>query len=278
MFARASSPSVLSESALTQALQPLGITVEWVARTASTNTDLLTQARKRKTDLPSHVLRVAREQTAGRGRLERAWVSPPGAALTFSYGYRWPAPLQAVAGLPLVVGLALVQGLATLGAPVQLKWPNDILFAGRKLAGILVETVMQGNDAYVVVGIGLNLDLPSHVHLQIAQPVADLREAFQGGDAAALPDAPDFAQRVLLTIVPELQRQLQQFQAQGFAAFHSAWNAAHAYQDKPVQLLDGNSLVATGIARGVDEYGQLLLDTASGMRRLRSGDISLRPL
>ncbi len=278
MSESASSPSVLSESALVQALQPLGIAVEWVARTASTNTDLLTRARKRKADLPPQVLRVAGEQTAGRGRLERAWVSTPAAALTFSYGYRWPAPLQAVAGLPLVVGLALVRALATLGAPVQLKWPNDILFAGRKLAGILVETVMQGNDAYVVVGIGLNLDLPSHVRLQIAQPVADLREAFQGGTAAAFADAPDFAQRVLLTIVPELQRQLQQFQTQGFAAFHSAWNAAHAYQDKPVQLLDGNSLVATGIARGVDEYGQLLLDTASGMRRLRSGDISLRPL
>ncbi|TAK92432.1 MAG: biotin--[acetyl-CoA-carboxylase] ligase [Burkholderiaceae bacterium] len=272
------SPPTLSAAALQKLLSPLDVTVELVARSASTNTDLLTRARKRNPDLPPQVLRIALEQTAGRGRFDRQWVSPSAqAALTFSYGMLWPEAAQSFAGLPLVVGLALQRALATLGAPVQLKWPNDVLFAGRKLAGILVESVMQGGAVYVVIGIGLNLDLPSHIRLQIAQPVADLREALQSS-AAALAEAPDFAQQILAAIVPELQRHLQQYRAQGFAAFSAAWNAVHLYQDKPVQLLDGATVVATGIARGVDEYGQLLIETASGMRRLRSGDISLRPL
>lgn len=266
---------LFSAQALTQTLQPLGVACEVVARTASTNSDLLARARKRLQDLPPAMMRVAEEQTAGRGRFDRSWVSAPGAVLTFSYGCHWPIQQQGMVGLSLVVGVAIQQGLQQLGIPVQLKWPNDILYQGRKLAGVLVESVVKDRGGYVVIGIGINLDVPSHVRLQIAQPVADVQEALQSEDQA-IPVA--LAQAVLLSVTQALHAHVQQFHQHGFAPFHAQWNQLHAFQNKPVQLLDGTQIVATGLARGVDEYGQLLLETAAGMRRLRSGDISLRPL
>lgn len=264
-----------SAAALTQALHPLGVACEVVARTESTNSDLLARARKRVIDLPPALVRIAEEQTAGRGRSGRTWISAPGATLTFSYGCQWPVLQQGQVGLSLVVGVAIQQGLQKLGVMVQLKWPNDILYQSRKLAGVLVESVIKENGGYVVIGIGINLDLPNHARLQIAQPAADLQEALLT-EAGELPV--DLAHSALLSVAQAVHEQVQIFRQQGFAPFQAQWNRLHAFQDKPVQLLDGETVVATGLARGVDEYGQLLLETSSGMRRLRSGDISLRPL
>ena len=268
---------IFSAHTLTQALQPLGVACEVVARTESTNSDVLVRARKRMVDLPPALLRVAEEQTAGRGRFDRHWVSARGAALTFSYGCQWPIVQQGLVGLSLVVGVAIQQGLQKLGVTVQLKWPNDILYQGRKLAGVLVESVIKDQGGYVVIGIGINLDVPSHVRMQIAQPVADLQEALHA-EVGTPPNPDTLPQAALLAVVQTLHAHVQTFRQHGFAPFHAQWNQLHAFQDKPVQLLDGEVVVATGLTRGVDEYGQLLLETSSGMRRLRSGDISLRPL
>ncbi len=126
--------------------------IELVARTGSTNADLLTRARQ---GAPEGLIRVAEEQTAGRGRMGRAWVAPPRAALTFSMLLRPAAvPVPRQGWLPLLAGVAVgaaVRGATGLNA--TLKWPNDVLAGGAKLAGILAEAT---GDA-VVVGIGLNV-------------------------------------------------------------------------------------------------------------------------
>jgi BirA family biotin operon repressor/biotin-[acetyl-CoA-carboxylase] ligase len=126
--------------------------IESVLRTGSTNADLLKRARE---GAPEGLVRVAEEQTAGRGRMDRRWVAPPRAALTFSFLVR-PATVPAArrGWLPLLAGVAVVAGVrGVTGVSATLKWPNDIMVGDRKLGGILAEAI---GDA-VVVGIGLNV-------------------------------------------------------------------------------------------------------------------------
>jgi BirA family biotin operon repressor/biotin-[acetyl-CoA-carboxylase] ligase len=126
--------------------------IESVARTGSTNADLLARARQ---GAPEGTVLVAEEQTAGRGRMNRSWVSPPGAALTFSFLLRPAAiPVPRQGWLPLLAGVAVAAAVrGVTGADATLKWPNDVLARGGKLAGILAEAT---GDA-VVIGIGLNV-------------------------------------------------------------------------------------------------------------------------
>src|SRR5471032_3165365 len=127
------------------------VAVEVVAETGSTNADLL----GRINSLRCPVLLIADRQTAGRGRAGRTWLSTPGATLTFSLAWRFKGPLHHMAGLPLAVGVALAETMAALSVPVQLKWPNDLLRDGKKLAGILVETQLARDGAiWAVTGVG----------------------------------------------------------------------------------------------------------------------------
>ena len=126
--------------------------IESVARTGSTNADLLTRARQGE---PEGLVLAAEEQTAGRGRMGRDWLSPPGASLTFSMLIRPAAvPVPRRGWLPLLAGMAVVAAVrGTAGTEARLKWPNDVLADGGKLAGILAEAT---GDA-VVIGIGINV-------------------------------------------------------------------------------------------------------------------------
>ena len=137
-----------------------GISIEVLASIDSTNTELMRRARAGQCD---PVLLLATEQTAGRGRMGKTWLSEPGACLMFSLGL----PMQPAhwAGLSLAVGVSLADTLAsTLPAAIaprlQLKWPNDLWLCGAKLAGILVETAHVGTRPYVVVGVGINITPP----------------------------------------------------------------------------------------------------------------------
>jgi BirA family biotin operon repressor/biotin-[acetyl-CoA-carboxylase] ligase len=205
-------------------------------------------------------------QTAGRGRMGRTWHSGLGTALTFSLLWRFDCGLNALSGLSLAAGIAQMRVLNNLDAQgVQLKWPNDIVTAQGKLAGVLVEAQgdMLGPSA-VVIGIGLNYTLPVSLAQQIGQPACALDEI-----CAAIPTR----NRLLALLLLELASVLRQFASGGFAPFREEWQHYHAHQDRPVSLKMPDGKTVSGIARGVSDSGELLLETAMGIRNFNSGEI-----
>jgi len=245
--------------ALWERLAPLapGLTVEMVAEVDSTNTELMRRARAGQAE---PVLLVAQAQTAGRGRLGRAWQSAPGASLTFSLGLSL-APAD-WAGLSLAVGATLAEALHPA---IRLKWPNDLWVQDRKLGGILIETASPGDGAarrYAVVGVGINIAPRDAAGLSTAP--AWLQEFDPAAtDAAAL----------LALAVPLLQT-LQAFERFGFTPFQARFAARDALRDRPVTLSDGTA----GTAHGVTESGALLVHTAAGMQAVSSAEVSVRPV
>ncbi|WP_338845358.1 biotin--[acetyl-CoA-carboxylase] ligase [Massilia sp. W12] len=240
------------------------LAIEVAERTGSTNGDLLARCQQ----LRQNTLRLALRQEAGRGRGGRPWLSAPGHSLTFSLAWHFEQPLHALLGLPLACGWALTHALQTLGVPAQLKWPNDILKDGRKLAGLLVETAAAAHGGFwAVIGIGLNLSLPEELEAQIGQPAADARWLAQ------MP-----APRVLASLLPDLLQALQEFSRHGLTPFAPRWNALHAYAGQQVMILDQGQLLHSGRALGIDETGRLLLqDDAGAIQQILAGDVSLRP-
>jgi BirA family biotin operon repressor/biotin-[acetyl-CoA-carboxylase] ligase len=242
--------------ALRQRLAPLlpGLQVQCVAEVDSTNTRLVERARLDR----SACLLVAQAQTAGRGRMQRAWVSAPGASLTFSLAL--PLAPASWSGLSLAVGVALAEALSP---GVGIKWPNDLWFDGRKLGGILIETVPHGDERIAVVGIGLNV---------APQPVAG-SACTQEIDAVALADP----SRVLARVALPLVRALLDFQAHGFAAVMPAYAARDVLQGRPVHTAQAGGSAGEGIADGVEADGALRLRLADGSRqRITSGEVSVR--
>jgi len=244
------------------ALSRAGVAVEVVAQTGSTNADLLARAGT----LAAPLLLIAEHQSAGRGRAGRSWLSSPEGSLTFSLAWRFDGGPQALLGLPLAVGVALADTLGTLGQQVQLKWPNDVLKDGDKLAGILIETQSApGGGTWCVIGIGLNLLMP------------DTMEAQLGRSAAGMPWLARMDRDALLAaLLDGLADCLREFTARGFGAFSARWNLRHAWQGETVVLLDGGVVRHEGRAAGVDDSGRLLLDTDEGRITVMAGDVSLR--
>ena len=236
-----------------------GFAVEVVPSIASTNTELMQRARSGRLE---PVLLLAEHQTAGRGRLGRHWQSDAGAAggagaLTFSIGLSL-APAD-WSGLSLAVGVSLV---ASLHPELRLKWPNDVWWRDRKLAGILIETASLGTTRYAVIGVGINLSEPKSGGF--STPPAWLAEVIPGITAQA----------ALRQVAASLVRTVKAFEAKGFAPFKDRFTRCDALAGVPVTLSDGLG----GTAHGVDERGALLVHTAQGLRKVTSSEVSVRPL
>ena len=234
-----------------------GFTVEILPQIDSSNTELMRRARAGQTE---PTLLVAERQTAGRGRLGRDWQSDTQdglATLTFSLGL----PLQPAdwSGLSLAVGLAVVQALHPR---LQLKWPNDVWLEGRKLGGILIETISVGDLRYAVIGIGINLLARDSAGLRT--PAAALQELLPQQDAPTTLEA----------LVLPLVRAVQAFEVQGFARLREAFHARDLLYGHEVLCTDGTQ----GMARGVDASGALLVHTASGLQKISSAEVSVRPV
>ena len=241
-----------------------GFTVEIRPELDSTNSELMRRARSGRFD---PVLLVAEHQTAGRGRLGRDWhsgvdansTSPASPSLTFSLGL----PLSPLdwSGLSLAVGLSLVE---SLHPDLRLKWPNDVYLQGRKLAGILIETVGMPETLgarYAVVGVGINLQARRSEGL--ATPPAWLQEVLPGLEA------PLCLQRVAAPLVHTLQA----FERSGFSPFQARFNARDALAGLELVLSDG----LTGVAQGVDRVGALQVMGAQGLQKINSSEVSVRP-
>ena len=271
--------------ALWEQLSPLlpGISIEVLARTDSTNTALLERVRneargerqsygRRSHDMQPCLL-VAEHQTQGRGRMGRAWLSTAGGgSLTFSIGL--VMDMADWSGLSLAVGCAVAEALEPLnelpaGAKprLQLKWPNDIWLDGRKLGGILIETVPAGAQRMAIIGIGLNIS-------DLAAPEDTSPAHFNTGFAALSEFFPHetSAPDVLARIAPVLARALRDFPQTGFAS----WQAAYAQRDLTLnRAVSAGTL--EGISRGVDATGVLQVETSPGtIQPVSGGEISVR--
>jgi len=266
------------------ASHPDQITIEVVAETGSTNADLLAriQTAHASDTLSTPALLIAEQQTAGRGRAGRTWLSAPSAALMFSLAWRFDLPLHKMVGLPLAVGVAIVTALNAYlaqasGDPatdvgIRLKWPNDLLLAGAKLGGILIETTSANcvngeRNAWAVIGVGINIAMPTDMQQQLGRSVANL------------PVPANFDRDALMAeLLRGLTQALQQFQQHGLGAFVARWNQLHAHAGQQVVILDQGKVLHEGTALGIDEIGRFLLQTAPDAQpvAIMAGDISLR--
>ncbi len=251
------------------------LTVDVLPEATSTNTLLM--ARGRAGDTTPCVM-VAARQTAGRGRLGRSWLADEGRSLTFSVGL--PLNLDAVPGgagsaLSLVVGATLATALQRWLQPAQaglgLKWPNDVLWQGRKLAGILIEATpapgLNAGERWVVIGVGLNLQ----------PPLGDTDGRFAALSQLATPADPLLVGDALNQLAPALIEASAAFAQQGFAP----WQAAYAQHDvlagQPVALWSAQQEhLAEGLAQGIASDGALLVHTLAGVVRWTSGEVSVR--
>jgi BirA family biotin operon repressor/biotin-[acetyl-CoA-carboxylase] ligase len=243
-----------------------GLDLELVDSVGSTNTLALMRA---QANAPTGTVIAAEWQTAGRGRRGRAWQAGIGGALTFSMVWRFAHGAGFLAGLSLAAGIALARALKTLGvADAGLKWPNDVVWRGRKLAGILIE--MQGDalgPSCAVIGIGLNVRLSGAVRRRIDQAATDLETA-----CGWMIDRNVVLARILI----EMCSVLEAFARDGFAPLRAEWQCHHAWQDRSVTVALPDGRRESGVARGVDEDGALIVAARAGIRRYHSAEVSLR--
>lgn len=231
----------------------------------STNSALLSRAAQERI----HGCVLATEaQVAGRGRRGRAWLSPFGRNLAVSIGLGSNRPPAEIGALSLVVGLAVRQALRRFGlVGVALKWPNDVLLNGRKVAGILIELVRAAPPVEVVVGIGVNVGCGAAVAARVDQAVADVAEQIERPCRNAL----------LAALLDAVAAAAARFEAAGFAPFRAAWQAAHHHHGAAVTVaLPGPGATVSGTVVGVSRNGALRIDTGTGVREYAAGEVTLR--
>jgi BirA family biotin operon repressor/biotin-[acetyl-CoA-carboxylase] ligase len=200
----------------------------------------------------------------------RTWQAGLGSSLTFSLLRRFTRGAAQLAGLSLAAGVAIMRALDALGArEAKLKWPNDVLWQDRKLAGVLIE--MHGDalgPSAVVIGIGLNVRLSTVLRGRIDQPAADLESA-----CGHVLDR----NAVLGVLLSHLTDVLDRFEEHGFAPLRGEWERHHAHQRRPVVVTLPNGKTQHGTANGVADDGALLFESDGVVRALHSGEVSVRP-
>lgn len=218
---------------------------------------------------------LAEQQAAGKGRLGRRWVSPFGRNIYFSLLWNFDGGVVALEGLSLAVGVAVAEALNSCGVEdVKLKWPNDVLWRQRKLAGILLEVVGDpSGSCQVVVGIGINVSMPVHQDFTIDQPWVDVREIM----AETNPSATVSRNALVAALINRLLPLMLKYPAERFAPYHSQWQRLNAYANQNVSLQTA-SKITYGLVLGVDSTGALRVRTEKGEQLFHGGEISLRAM
>lgn len=217
---------------------------------------------------------LAEYQTAGRGRRGRAWVAPPGGSICLSLSWTFREVPRDLGALGLAIGVCALRVLKELGLErVQLKWPNDILADGKKLAGILIELRAESDGpACVIIGIGVNVALGPTLLQKIGE---------MGGAAATdivtagltQPSRNALAAAFVGHVVPCLLA----FEKEGLRPFVEEWREVDALRGRQIDLHTPEG-VARGVARGIDIHGALMVETLQGVRRFISGEVTVRPV
>ncbi|NOY61715.1 MAG: bifunctional biotin--[acetyl-CoA-carboxylase] ligase/biotin operon repressor BirA [Gammaproteobacteria bacterium] len=231
----------------------------------STNSYLMQRAQN---GAASGTVCLAEYQRSGRGRRGRQWISPFGSSIYLSLLWRFPVGPEQLGGLSLAAAVAVTRALHDVGARnIGLKWPNDVICEQRKLAGILLELNGEASGASnVVIGIGINVNMPPTASGEIDQPWTDL---------TSICSNPVSRNQLTGLLIGHLLETLTTYQQQGLTPFINAWCQADILADQRVELHMHDKTI-TGTARGIDNDGALLLDCAGKLQRHQCGEVSLR--
>jgi len=240
--------------------------LECFASIASTNTYLLKQV---PPTAERFRVAIADHQTAGRGRHDRHWVSPPGSGLCMSLAYTFDEQPEQLSSLTLAIGIGVVEALQQLEIEgVSLKWPNDIVALDGKLGGILTEVRSRTADSVTVVtGIGLNIDLPDGEEIGM-----DSEWARRAIDISSVAERVPAREEIAAGIIEAIYAAMRKFEALGFAGFSQDW-AQHDWLQGREVTVDLPAGRITGVAAGVDTDGALIVDTGKEKARVVSGSI-----
>jgi BirA family biotin operon repressor/biotin-[acetyl-CoA-carboxylase] ligase len=238
--------------------------LEVLLNTESTNSYLLEKA---SDHMGKRYAVLAEKQESGRGRRGRTWVSPFGKNIYLSLLWSFGGGLGSLEGLSLVIAIAVERALTELGVKdAKLKWPNDVYLNNKKLAGILLEVSGEySGHCQVVIGIGLNVKLSEYDAESIDQPWAQLSEHLENLDRNV----------IAASVINQLIKCIEQFDKQGFSAFKNYWTERDAFINQQVDLILPNK-TSTGVVKGVNTKGELLLQTDSGLEAINAGEVSLR--
>ncbi|HHX2518530.1 TPA: bifunctional biotin--[acetyl-CoA-carboxylase] ligase/type III pantothenate kinase [Neisseria subflava] len=258
--------AVFAEESLQQMAGKQGFRAQLKHECSSSNDEIMALARQ-SADLAHKALCVAHFQTKGRGRQGRSWVNRQGECLMFSLGWTFDKPQYELGSLALVVALACRRALADIGLDVNIKWPNDLVVANDKLAGILIETARVENKTVAVIGIGINFVLPKEV-----ENATSVQALFQTASKQGVS-----VKTLLNAVLAQLDALLSEYAQNGFASCVGEYNAANRDTNRPVLLLQEGRVVHEGVVKGVDAQGALRLLTDKGEKTIVSGEISLRP-
>lgn len=210
---------------------------------------------------------IANAQTAGRGRRGRTWLSPPGRNLAFSVVLRPELPPMRAAELTLVASLAVCDALRQAGVAAGIKWPNDVLVNGRKIAGILTELAAESERLqWVIVGVGVNVNTRPE----------DFPEELRDEVTSILIERGQPAPRALFAAacLAGLETWLDVHDEQGFAAIRDAWRVRSVTLGRQVSVRTGDQEII-GVAEDIDDQGALLVRTPERTERIVAGDVAL---
>lgn len=213
---------------------------------------------------------IADEQTAGRGRQNRKWVSPRGLGLYQSFAYTVEKRRDDLAALTLALGVGVLDALVTHGiSNVRLKWPNDLVAGDAKLGGLLAETRMVDDMLVVVAGIGINVAMDDSTRSLSASGWAQ-----RGISLADISESAPDRNALAGSVTNAVAQVLRGFEATGLAGYVERWRAADWLLGQGIRV-ESPAAVRTGIAAGVDDSGALLLETASGLIPITAGTVSV---
>jgi BirA family transcriptional regulator, biotin operon repressor / biotin---[acetyl-CoA-carboxylase] ligase len=231
----------------------------------STNRVALCLARE---GAPEGTVVLADSQTAGRGRLNRSWQSPPGSNLYFSVILRPTVAPADAAQITLLAGVAVAEAVSTFSpAGVGIKWPNDVRIRGRKVCGILTEMRTEGGKAAVIVGIGLNVNIRKGDFDAGHSDTATSLQEETGREHSR--------EELFVLLCGRLEQWYEIFLGEGFAAIRAGWLLRSEMAGKTVRVLFRDE-VQEGVVQGIDRDGALLIShSRGGLRRITAGDATI---
>lgn len=259
---------LLDADSIFNCLQPenQNVQLDILHMVSSTNAYLLDRVRA---GIRPWTICLAEGQTAGRGRRSRDWMSPFGTNLYMSLYVRIPLPPAELSGLSLAVGIAVTRSIRNLGiADIGLKWPNDIVSARGKVAGVLLEMIAEHQGpSDLVIGIGVNTKMPAYDTPTITQPWCDL-DVLGGGEYVS-------RNRIASMIINELCAIVGDFQNNGFNVLRDEWLTYDRFYQQDVDI-DSAGTSVSGRHVGISERGGLMLSTGGEVIELLGGEVSLR--